>query len=121
MDVPTLQPSVHHHETNVGYYLGPAIHQVVDEQTFNNDFRHSGWARIRARTFEALQRCGISIARRARWRMCGQLAWVMRRADITDVFKIHASYCHDRFCRPCTTRAKRRDTGASLPAVPAFP
>lgn len=102
-DVAAVNTSVHVHETNVDTTGVPATNFIDDEQSFETSFRHSGWSNIRRRIYQSLQRCCDSPSRLSRWRMCGRLAWLMRSPDTTDTFKIHACYCRDRFCRPCTT------------------
>lgn len=70
-------------------------------------FRHSGWATIRNRVYDALNDCCMPMARLRRFAQCGEFAWVV--ADKTDPRHVAlvGSYCRDRFCTPCATARSR--------------
>ena len=76
-------------------------------------FRHSGWARSRDLIRLALQTTGTSRGRLSRWDQCGENAWVLRHPEEPNHYRIAASYCHDRFCRPCAN-ARSNVAGQNL-------
>ena len=65
-------------------------------------FRHSGWAHSRDLIRLALEATGTSRGRLSRWDQCGENAWVLQHPDQLNRYRIAASFCHDRFCRPCS-------------------
>jgi len=65
-------------------------------------FRHSGWRSLRIRTAEAMQRIGLGDSRRQAFEHCGEGAWILRDAQDPARIKVAASYCHDRWCLPCS-------------------
>lgn len=66
-------------------------------------FRHSGWAPIRRRVWQALKDTGVPQQRLERFEACGNRAWVVSPSDDPRRFKIIGNYCRDRFCTPCAT------------------
>lgn len=64
-------------------------------------WRHSGWARRRARIYDALASATGSPRRLERFRRCGSDAWVMRDKADHNRMTVLADHCHDRFCQPC--------------------
>lgn len=83
-------------------YLDPVEISPPDRKRLSEiAFRHSGWARERARVEQALHDDSVPAGRLLRFQNCGAYAWVLRnRADPT-VLRISASHCHDRMCKPC--------------------
>ena len=65
-------------------------------------FRHSGWRHSRDLIRLALEATGTSAKRLSRWDQCGENAWVLRHPEQANRYRIAASYCHDRFCKPCS-------------------
>lgn len=64
-------------------------------------FRHSYWARHRARISAALNRLYPGDPRADAFDRCGTGAWIMVNPDNPDQVRVNATYCHDRFCAPC--------------------
>lgn len=79
-------------------------------------FRHSGWAPIRKRVWQAMIDCCMPLARIRRFAQCGEFTWVV--ADKNDPRRVAliGSYCRDRFCTPCTT-ARSRYIASALTAA----
>lgn len=65
-----------------------------------SEFRHSGWAVIRHRVYQALQRCHVGEHRVSRFANCGSGAWLYRSRDVQDL-AIRCNKCGDRFCVAC--------------------
>lgn len=70
-------------------------------------FRHSGWATARARVRAALERVGVRQARLDAWDSCGGHPWIVRSLSHPELYQVHASCCHDRFCKPCASTRSR--------------
>lgn len=66
-------------------------------------WRHSGWSRIRSRVYNALVAAGTTDSRLLRFAECGAGAWLYKSASTPPTYIVRANYCHDRFCRPCST------------------
>lgn len=98
MAVTSLDPQ----ETNVDSPLTSS--EGVSETPLSPcmSFRHSGWRHSRDLIRLALESTGTSRARLSRWDQCGENAWVLRHPEERNRYRIAASYCHDRFCRPCS-------------------
>lgn len=75
------------------------IHDAL--QTSDIAFRHSGWARLRHRVFDALCRVSISLGRLERFANCGSGAWVYRAIEDHDRYSVRSATCRDRWCQPC--------------------
>jgi len=86
-----------------------ALPQGSSQDALRSDtaFRHSGWQHDRANIRLALERVEVSEARLCRWDTCGSHAWVVRHPTDRGRLKIMASFCHDRFCKPCATHRSR--------------
>lgn len=84
-------------------------HQVAPANQLELDFRHSGWAKLRARVEAALTRWAAP-GRVDRFKNCGASAQVFARKDNGEL-KVMASYCHDRFCLPCANARARKLAG----------
>jgi hypothetical protein len=69
-------------------------------------FRHSHWARTRARVRAQLRTAFPRGRRAGRFADCGQSAWVFRHAGDPGRFKVASDTCRDRWCRAC-----QRDRG----------
>lgn len=72
-----------------------------DSQTPAARFRHSGWAQIRKRVFDAMQACHVPLNRRNAFATCGNAATVCQNDAPPHDYKIRANHCHDRLCTPC--------------------
>jgi len=64
-------------------------------------FRHSGWAPLRARVANALERLRVSPRRISRFNHCGENYWILRHHGDPARFRLCAETCRDRFCVPC--------------------
>ena len=84
-------------------------------------FRHSGWQHNRSLVRSALQRRDVPKARLERWDNCGSNAWVVRDVEDRSRLAVVASYCHDRFCRPCANQRSRTIVGNLLPLLSKKP
>lgn len=71
-------------------------------------FRHSGWQPTRARIRAALHAVSPSDTRIIAFDACGSGAFLVRNPADPDEVAISACYCHDRFCRPCSTARSHR-------------
>jgi hypothetical protein len=63
-------------------------------------FRHGGWATRRAKMLAGMEAAGYSEGRLERFKCCGSLATVEQEKS-TGELRVRASYCKDRWCRPC--------------------
>lgn len=70
-------------------------------------FRHSGWSADRDRIRAALVDAGVPDTRLAHWDLCGSHPWIARSQSDPDIYRIHADFCHDRFCKPCASLRSR--------------
>ena len=77
--------------------------------TLSESFRHSGWATSRRLIYHALIGTRQAVSRIARFCTCGVDAWVLRRIDKPDEFRLATSACRDRLCLPCS-----RDRAATI-------
>lgn len=68
---------------------------------FDIAFRHSWWAADRRRIFSALQTVFPGSTRLARFRECGDAAWVYRSVADPARLKVCSDTCRDRWCRAC--------------------
>lgn len=84
-------------------------------------FRHSGWQHNRSLVRAALQRRDVPPARLDRWDDCGSNAWVVRDVNDRTRLAVVASYCHDRFCRPCANQRSRTIVGNLTPKLQKKP
>lgn len=94
-------------ETNVGLQELPITGPSSDALDSDVGFRHSGWQHDRSLIRDALERVGVSDGRLARWDDCGAYAWVVRHPTDRARLKVMASFCHDRFCKPCLRHRSR--------------
>lgn len=84
-------------------------------------FRHGGWRPLRERTWRALVDCGAGESRLKRFARCGRFAWLARRRGSDADYVVVASYCRDRWCKPCQlSRALNiaRNLKSHLPSRP---
>lgn len=65
-------------------------------------FRHSGWAKDRAKVRAALVAAGVAGSRISAFSSCGSGLWVQRSIDSPEIFRVVPDLCHDRFCVPCS-------------------
>jgi hypothetical protein len=91
-------------------FLGPAD----PNRTLTDVWRHSGWARTRARVYAALIRTNQPVHRTFAFADCGSRAYVVRNVDDNDRYKIVGSGCRDRFCQPCQRDRSRVIVGNVL-------
>jgi hypothetical protein len=94
--------SVHPQETNVDSPMTSTEGVAQTPLSPSMAFRHSGWRHDRDLVRLALESTGTSRGRLSRWDQCGENAWVLRHPEQANRYRIAASYCHDRFCRPCS-------------------
>lgn len=80
---------------------------AVQHRNIEANFRHSGWLPDQARVCAGLLAAGATLARRVAFSLCGAYAVVVRDRNDPTRYSIRASYCHDRFCKPCS-RARAR-------------
>lgn len=105
---------VHPEEITVQTAAKFAVKPLNQDQTQATAFIHSGWARDRSRTYDALVRVHGPCSRIESFHGCGDQAWVYRCTDVPGLYKIVASWCHDRFCRPCGNHRGRTIAGNLL-------
>lgn len=97
------------HETNA-----PLAQEATPwgSQVSSNDpevtFRHSGWARARARIREALLETAVRPRTLARFDLCGTDPWVAVNTTDPSEFCILTNTCHSRWCRPCANAKAHR-------------
>lgn len=65
------------------------------------DFRHSGWAHQRQRTYKALLAADIGTTKLRRFATCGASAWVEESDDERPEYRIVCQTCNSRWCLPC--------------------
>lgn len=94
-------------ETNVGPRACTHTGSSPDPHDSDVAFRHSGWQHDRSLIRDALDRVGVGQGRLDRWDTCGAYAWVVRHPTERGRLKIVASFCHDRFCKPCALTRSR--------------
>lgn len=107
---PIQQPplsSLDHLETNP-HPDSPDL-EVINTEALADpvSFRHSGWAADRARIRAAFVATGASTNRIAHWDGCGSHPWIAVSRNDPSIYRIHADYCHDRFCKPCASIRSR--------------
>lgn len=74
---------------------------ALDTSSLSARFRHSGWAPIRKRIWEALIRTGQNPSRRRGFGECGSYSWIEQSTSNSNRFRIRYNHCHDRLCTPC--------------------
>jgi hypothetical protein len=79
----------------------------IAPQELSTIFRHSGWAPIRRRVYDALKRGGTSISVLSNFATCGDGAYVLKSTDVPPRYRIAGSTCHHRLCTPCATERSR--------------
>ncbi len=122
-------PLVHPHETNVDF-LKHDPHPIRSDQADDlipvtlrsldlsltgrrtslhsaENFRHSGWAPVRRRVYDALKDCCIPTSRLERFVHCGTQAWIVAHKRDPRTLRIVGNYCRDRFCTPCANARSR--------------
>lgn len=80
---------------------------LTDRASLSTTFRHSGWAPLRRRVYEALFRTGRSASQLAEFRDCGSHAYVLQSVDNPNVYRVAGSSCRNRWCLPCATDRSR--------------
>lgn len=83
-----------------------------------SEFRHSGWAVMRNRTFDAMRRCHVTDSRIDRFCNCGSGAWLYVSTAGTDL-SVRSNKCHDRWCHACQRERAATITNALLVAMSA--
>lgn len=101
-----VSTSVHHVETNGQEYKPPYV-ILLDQPGVDTDFRHRGWDRNRRLIADALHRASVSDDRMRRFCTCGDAAWVVQDPSDSDIYRVQANYCRDRFCLPCSQTRSR--------------
>lgn len=84
------------------------------------EFRHSGWANIRLKMWNALNRCSASDARKDRFANCGSQLW-LRLDTKNKQISIACNTCKDRLCGPCGAARAQRMVEAIVNAKPNVP
>lgn len=103
--------SVHPLETTViPEDLSLSNNQTYDDELGIN-FRHSGWAAARKKTWAALLRTEASRKRLDRFSHCGSQPYVYRSTDDPELYRLGGNYCKDKLCRPCAATRSRLVTG----------
>lgn len=70
-------------------------------------FRHGLWAQDRERVIDGLRAANVPAARLEKFLACGSNCLV-EYSPSTERYRVRASYCHDRFCKPCmVSKAKK--------------
>lgn len=93
-----------------------AEYRVCPIDAVEESFRHSHWAILRQKTFDAMARLQLPPHRLERFAHCGAEARVEQNQK-TGECRIHGSYCHDRFCRPCAAARGRKAAAAIRQAI----
>ena len=99
--------SVHPQETNLSESTGTTQPTGWQRRNMESRFRHSGWLSDQALVCAGLCGAGATMSRRKAFFDCGNYAYVVRDRNDPTSYSIRASYCHDRFCKPCS-RARAR-------------
>lgn len=86
--------------------------------TMSTVFRHSGWARTRARVYDALARVFPPSARHDNFACCGDHVRVLKSREDPPRIKLAGNYCHDRFCVPCANQRSRLIVNNLLALIP---
>ena len=81
------------YETHPDYAIEPA----TEAETA---FRHSGWAPLRKRVFDALVRCNVSGSVLQAFVECGSGCWVQHSAS-RGKYRLTSNCCKNRWCVPC--------------------
>lgn len=87
------------------------------DATLSQVFRHSGWARGRARVADSLQRTMQSVSRILSFAGCGDGAYVLKSNENPPRYRVAGSSCHDRFCQMC---AQERSKAIALNCLQAI-
>lgn len=75
--------------------------------------RHAAWRDVRAQTWTAMLKSGLSTMRLERFAQCGSGLWLMQRpADLAQ--RLSCNCCKDRWCQPCAASRGRRLADALL-------
>lgn len=75
--------------------------------TLSSIFRHSGWAPVRQRVFQSLNRTVQPVSRVLAFESCGDVIRVLQDQTDDTRYKLVGNYCHDRWCTPCATERSR--------------
>lgn len=94
---------------------GNPEYDTVPASPREQQFRHSSWAILRLRTYDALRRCNVGEKRIDAFVNCGGGAWLYRSAAGDDL-SIKCNKCHDRWCLACARERAGKIT-ANLLAV----
>lgn len=99
-----------------GNHTPPAEFGVETLQLSEGIIRHRTWADMRARTWAAMLKSGLSTMRLERFAECGSGLWVLhRRCD--GALRMSCNCCRDRWCQPCATSRGRRLADALLKQI----
>jgi hypothetical protein len=80
------------------YRPNPFRQPIADPD--ESDFRHMHWSQIRAKVLETMANCLHSPTQIERFVNCGAECMV-EWSDTANRFRVKASFCHCRHCRPC--------------------
>lgn len=76
-------------------------------------WRHNGWKPVRDRIWDAFTHLTLPVPRMEAFRSCGSHPYLYESDADPGVYKLRASYCHDRWCLPCMA-ARARHIAAVL-------
>jgi hypothetical protein len=80
------------------------------------EFRHSHWATARERARRAMVDAGYALSRRYAFQSCGANPIVQIDPE-TNIVRVKAHCCHDRWCRACGRVRRQRLARALTPLV----
>ena len=85
----------------------PALGAVGLSSDPGISFRHSGWELRRRCVVQALAGIEDAENRLARFRNCGNHAWVLESDNEPGTYRVSCDKCKDRFCDPCAAERAR--------------
>ena len=96
-----LDTSLDPKETTPGKHHDADLGLTAPLETPEHTFRHGGWTNTRTLVHHALRRIYQTGDRSDRFARCGSNAWVFTDPQNPDTYVVKATYCHDRWCKPC--------------------
>jgi hypothetical protein len=88
-----------HHAVIIAQSARPPLPLTADQSFF-----HSGWAPLRRRVYDALQRTDQSERRVRAFDMCMSSVTVQEHIDAPGSYRVKGSACHDRLCQVCASQ-----------------
>lgn len=82
-----------------------------------DSFRHNGWREDRQRVIQAFDRLMLHENRQLHFFACGSDAWIERSVQQPNIHRIRATYCRDRWCKPCSTERGRQIAAVLMHAI----